>query len=946
MENTVTGVAQSPEGYLWVATLNGLTQFDGVRFQRSILPSSTLGGGQTLRTLCFMRDGQLWVALDGGGLVGLTAGSTNVFTVADGLSVQRPVALTEVGDGAIWVGYADGSACRVLAGKVTRFTASEGLAGTSACWLAQDATGQLWFAKSGRIGVWRDGQFVALLRVSERFVQVSAAKAGGVWVCAGGRVFRFIVGREPESLTNLLPDRPGVEPRVIFEDRSGAVWVGTATDGLFRCTATGATRIQTTHDEVVSLAQDTEGNLWAGTGGGGLNRVRPRVLELQGTAQGLPFPTVRSVCEDLAGRVWAVALNGELAREENGIWRTVALEESAGSMEASCVAGDGKGGVWVGTRRHGIVQLVDGKVSPRVLRTGSVSSAVRALFMDRAGILWAGMERPGGVQRWRNGEVKVFDLPVPGRVVRSMAEDTAGRLWFGTSDGLLLRLDGEALVDETASTLAQPKPIRSLLAMPDGALWLGYAGAGLGRLKDGQFSRLGAEQGLADDYISALLPDGHGSLWIAGTHGLFRVLLTELQAVATGRAERVRPVPAERDDGLRNLQANYGHWPGALRGSDGRLWFPMRTGLAVVQPARVRRDSAPPPVLIERVLVDGQPLATTSVAVVGLPPGHRKVEVEYTALRFSAPENVHFRHQLVGLDEGWVEAGSERRVSYARLPVGRYTFHVSACTEAGVWNSTGATLAFSVAPFYWQTWWFRLCAGGGFTLGLVALVRYVSFRRLHAKLLRLEQEAALHRERARIAKDIHDDLGANLTQISLLGDLVEQDLTSPEKAGGHARALSRTARQLMKSLDETVWAVNPRNDTLEHLLDYTGQFAVDFLRVAGVRCRVDFPLQPPARVVSAEARHHLFLVVKEALHNIVKHAKATEVRLRATVSALSLQLTVEDDGQGFAVAPDNALADGLRNMEQRLGELGGRCRITSQPGQGTRIEVEWPWPKS
>ena len=348
--------------------------------------------------------------------------------------------------------------------------------------------------------------------------------------------------------------------------------------------------------------------------------------------------------------------------------------------------------------------------------------------------------------------------------------------------------------------------------------------------------------------------------------------------------------------------------------------------------------------LIERVLVDGQPVAM--VAETRLSPGHRKVEVEYTAPRFSAPESLHFRHQLTGLDEGWVEAGTERRVSYARLPAGSYEFRVSASAEAGVWNATGAMLAFNVAPFFWQTWWFRLGAGGGFTLALAAWVRYASFRRLRARLQRLEQEAALHRERARIAKDIHDDLGASLTQISLLGDLVEQDLASPEKAGGHARTLSRTARQLMKSLDETVWAVNPRNDTLGHLLDYTGQFAVEFLRVAGVRCRVDFPLQPPARAVSAEARHHLFLVVKEALHNIVKHARATEVRLCATVSEQALQLTVSDDGQGFAVAPDNALADGLRNMEQRLAALGGSCRILSQPGQGTRIEVEWPWPKA
>ncbi len=948
LENTVTGVAQSPEGYLWVTTLNGLARFDGVRFQRVFLPPSAPGEGQPVRTLLFARDRRLWVALDGGGLVALAERSTNVFTAKEGLTVQRPLVLAEDADGAIWAGYTDGSACRIAAGKVTRFTAAEGLTGLGACWVASDATGQLWFAKSGRIGVWRKDRFISLLTVPERTAQLTSAQSGGVWVSAGGRVFRFAEGGGPEPLATLTKEHPSVESRTVFEDRAGAVWVGTATDGMFRCDPAGAVRVKTTHGEVVSLAQDTEGNMWAGTGGGGLNRVRPRVIELQGTATGLPFETVRSVCEDQAGRIWAVALNGELASHEMGRWRKVSVGETWKGIEATCVIGDGEGGVWVGTRQHGILQLVNGIISPLRLGAGARPMAVRALLLDQAGALWAGMESSGAespnmVQRWRNGQIKLFTQPPGSRVVRAMAEDAAGRLWLGTPDGTLLRVDGEVLADETARTLPQPKPIRSLLATPDGVLWIGYAGTGLGRLKNGHYSRFGPDQGLPDGYVSSLLSDGHGALWVACTRGLFSVPFTELQAVADGRAGRIRMVPQERAEGLRNLQANYGHWPGALQGRDGRLWFPMRTGLAVVKPDRVRRDTVPP-VLIERVLVDGLPLGTGTEA--RLSGGHRKVEVEYAAPSFSGPENVIFRHRLTGWDEGWVEVGAERRVSYPRLPAGRYEFRVTACTETGVWNEAGAALAFTVTPLFWQTGSFRLGASGAFTLGLVVMVRYVSLRRLRAKLRRIEQEAAVHRERGRIAKDLHDDLGAHLTQISLLGDLVEQSLASPETAGRHARTLSHTARHLMKTLDEIVWAVNPRNDTLAHLLDYTGQFAADFLRVAGVRCRVDFPLQPPARAVAAEVRHHLFLVVKEALHNVVKHSRATEVRLHATVSAQSFQLSVEDDGQGFSSAPDNALADGLRNMQQRLTEIGGACQITSRPGQGTRVQVELPWPKA
>jgi signal transduction histidine kinase len=225
-------------------------------------------------------------------------------------------------------------------------------------------------------------------------------------------------------------------------------------------------------------------------------------------------------------------------------------------------------------------------------------------------------------------------------------------------------------------------------------------------------------------------------------------------------------------------------------------------------------------------------------------------------------------------------------------------------------------------------------------------VRYVSFRRLHARLRALEQQAALQRERARIAKDIHDDLGANLTQIAYLGELANQDRDEPKLVGERIGKISATARQAVKSLDEIVWAVNPRNDTLAHLLDYAGQYAVDYLRTVGIRCRLDFPTEIPARELSTDLRHNLFLVVKEALHNIFKHAGATEVRLRVLVDEAALQIIIADNGHGFATAPSDALSDGLRNMSQRMADVGGECCVASQPGQGTTVSLKLPWPKN
>jgi signal transduction histidine kinase len=326
-----------------------------------------------------------------------------------------------------------------------------------------------------------------------------------------------------------------------------------------------------------------------------------------------------------------------------------------------------------------------------------------------------------------------------------------------------------------------------------------------------------------------------------------------------------------------------------------------------------------------------------------IPPGKRQVEFHYTGLSLSSPERVRFRYCLEGVDSGWVDAGARRVANYAYLPPGDYRFRVTAHSGNGVWSQSEASMTVTVRPYFWQTWWFKLALAAGFTVGVVAFVRYVSFRRLQRQLRLTEQQAALQRERARIAKDIHDDLGANLTQIALLGELAQRDLARQDKATQRVGTISSTARQTIKSLDEIVWAVNPRNDTLSHLVEYTGQFALDYLQLAGIRCRLDFPDHIPARSLSADLRHNVFLAAKEALTNIVKHARATEVRLRVSVTVPGLELVLEDNGQGFEPAPDAPGADGLRNMRHRLTDIGGECRIESRPGVGTRVVLRLPW---
>jgi signal transduction histidine kinase len=435
---------------------------------------------------------------------------------------------------------------------------------------------------------------------------------------------------------------------------------------------------------------------------------------------------------------------------------------------------------------------------------------------------------------------------------------------------------------------------------------------------------------------------------------VFKVQQAELDALAAGTRRSVQSVLYGRDQGLHVV---LGASVGALIDRAGLLWLPLATSLVVIDPGRPPLHAAPPPVVITRLAVDDEVVATYGGALpapagrpfsdarLRLEPGHRRIEVNFTALSFSAPKNVRYRYQLENFDDRWLDAGNQRSVSYSRLPAGNYRFRVKASNGNGTWNPADASFALTVTPFLWETWWFRALLLLGFTAAVFAVARAIAGRRVQAKLRALEQLAAVERERARIARDIHDDLGSRLTKIALLGGLATRERAEPEKVSRRLEEISDTARQLMKSLDETVWAVNPRNDNLPQLVNYLGQFAAKFLATAEIACVLDLPDDPPARPVSAEARHNLFLAVKEALTNVVKHAHAREVRFGCALAADTLQVTIADDGLGCAGrSPDDPEADGLRNMRQRMVALGGRFELDGSPGAGTRITLTLPLP--
>ncbi len=604
--------------------------------------------------------------------------------------------------------------------------------------------------------------------------------------------------------------------------------------------------------------------------------------------------------------------------------------------------------IWAGTR-GGLFELRGSQFQP------ASDVVALAIDQDHAGRIWFGTQQ--GLAQW-NGAAPNFFTTRDGlstNEVRAIADDREGNLWLGTSGGGLNRLrDGKFTVYRKTPDGLPSDNITSLCVdKDDGALWIGTSGNGLARLQGGKWSHFTVRDGLTSDSIHYLIEDNQGCLWIGCNNGLMRVRKRDLQTFAPGSTNFISARAYGKRDGMPDSECTSGSQPAACRTPDGRLWFPTIKGLAIIDPAQLSSNTNPPPVVIESIRIDDREqntngLRAATLAAVTIPAGKEQLDIGFASLSFAEPDRVRFSYQLEGYEKMPTEPHESRTAHYPKLPPGQYTFHVKACNEDGQWNESGASLSILVLPPFWQQWWFLALVTAAALGFIVAVVHYVSTQRLQRQVADLRQQQALEDERARIARDIHDQVGASLTQVSMLGEMVESDKDSPSEVEAHARQITQAARETSRALDEIVWTVNPSNDTLDGLINYICKYAQEYLAVAELRYRLDIPPQLPAIPISPEMRHNVFLVAKEAVTNIVRHARASEAWVRLRLEADSFVLEIQDNGRGPAGvdSPAAQSRNGLRNMRKRMKDVGGEFFIGPAPGGGALVRLTAPLGKA
>jgi signal transduction histidine kinase/ligand-binding sensor domain-containing protein len=893
--------------------------------------------------------------------------------------LPAPAAYLQTRDGALWYITDAHQIARVdLSARGARASTVFNLPSPARV-LAEDAAGELWVAGDQHFGVISGAGFADRAPTNgpppRNVRQMMAARGGGLWIWDGNQL-RKMCGRQ--WLVAAERFRPSTNSQTLrfFADSQGGLWAIEYGIGLWHVRADGAAELLTTAGGLPSRfitcwLEDNEGNIWLGTKEAGLARLRPRQFKQFTAADGIPGDVAQSVCEDAQGTIWVGTATGGLARKEGEKFVPVPLTPNPDPLiESVTVFPDAHNGLWIGTLQGSVFRCVDNQV--RCVNNEVAWSfplerlrdhVANAMMEDSQGRVWCA--NGAGAYYFQDGKLTTFGGDrgfVDNIGVRALAEGPRGTLWLGTEPGDVWRVVNDQPVRYHPPEEWPNARVSALLPDPDGTLWVGTLGGGLLRFQNGVFVRITTRQGLPDNSITQLLEDDQGNLWGGTYAGIFRASLRDLKQLAAGAVNEIAVSVHGRFDGLPGEAYSGWFQPSCWRARDGRLWFTTVKGLVAVDPREVTVNHRPPPVVVEEMRVDGVPRELNPVVIgaggsadgdaLRVDPGRHYVEFRYTGIDFIAPDKVRFKWRLEGAENQWREGMNQRVVGYGPLLPGPYCFRVQAANSDGIWNESGASVAFVVLPFFWQTWWFKTSLVA-LVCGSLALAVTLTLRRRHRfELERLRRRHELERERTRIARDMHDEIGSKLARISFLSELAKTESKGPEQPDGVIDSLSKTARDLLQSLDRMLWAVNPRNDSLEELSAYLNRYGAEYFQNTPIRCRLAFPKNLPAVQLSAETRHNLFLAFQEALANALKHSGATEVTAELICGQGAVEISVADNGRGFPfhTRPETTAAReaagqlGLTGMCERLHSVGGECRIDSSPGHGTTVKFILPLP--
>ena len=934
-QNSVNAIVQDREGYIWIGTFGGLARFDGEHL-KIFSPADTPGfTSARILSLHQSRAGDLWIGTVDGGLTRLRDGTAVTYTERDGLPSQFIRSISEDAGGNIWINTARGIA-RFAGAKLAAYIAYHEQPVSEFYLQARD--GAMWF-RSGqevvRFGV--DGSTARLPTRHPIGLRLVEARDGSVWIASpeqyrlvrySGGVFTDIAlpppGQKVTGQFPLLAIAQDVGENPILLTPSGLVHVSEGKLGLPQ--PVPAPNPDGDIIKARNLLVDREGNFWAGTIASGLVRFRPAPLSAYGQKEGLSDASFSAVFQDRQDRIW-------LGGDQLYWWDGHEFHLVPGVANLRTIAQTRDGDLWFGGY-GGLHRWRAGVLTHFPIE----ARAVRAIYQDREGTLWVGAlmeDAPGGLYRLQNGH---FEQIPDITDVRSIDEDRTGGLWVGGLQGLWYVRDGRTVLYDEKQGLSN-NAVYDIYQDSNEDLWVATYGGGLNRFRRGHFRAITSKEGLPNNMLVQLIDDGHGNLWVSSNQDIFRFTISQLNDFLDGRISSISPVSYGIAEGMRSSECNQGS-PAALRTPDGRLWFPTLRGVVAIDP--MAGAHFPPPVLIEEARANKWNLASDRVTSVQ--PGNNTLDFRFTALSFSAPEEVRFKYRLEPFDTDWVDSGTRRTAHYTNMPAGDYLFRVVAANSYGVWNEQGAGVHFILRPHYYQTHWFlALCAV--VFVGLLWAAYQLRLRQLQHQ-FEMTLDARVD-ERTRIAREIHDTLLQSFHGLLLRFQTVSQLLPShPVDA----------KKQLDIAIQNTADAVTEGRDAVQGLRDSTIQnndlalaistLGEELAAITAERPVFRVAVEGESRDLHPIVRDEIYKIAAEALRNAFRHAQAGQIEVEIRYDAEQFRLRVRDDGKGI----DQAILStkggeghfGLHGIRERAKLIGAQLTVWSEVHEGTEVELTMP----
>lgn len=940
--NTIRNVTQSADGYLWLATDEGVVRFDGARFV-TFGPESTPAIAKGIFTVAATRGGDLWIGTFRDGAIRLRNNQIESFTTENGLVSNSVRAIYEARDGSIWFGTQSGGVSRLKDNVFTNFTNNR-LVGNSSWAFAETNDGSLWIGTSDNLIRYKKGSLTSF-DVADGMIAGKSIRA----LCVDQDDRLWIGGKNGLSVwhngafNNYAKQVNLKESRVydIHEDNHGNIWIGTYGGGITRfrngISTTFSAEQGLSNDVIMALFEDNEGSLWVATESGGLNQFHDGSITPLSVREGLVDNSVWSILESQNGDLW-FGTDGGLSRLRNGEFRNFTTENGLPVKSPWSLRETRDGMLWIGSRSHGLTRLQNSdRFQPVELPLQIFDGVVRAIYEDRLGNLWFATAGDG-LLRWRNNEKKLFTVEdgLANDNVYTLLETRDGTLWIGTHKGLQQFSNDKFLTFSQLDGLPSDW-IRALHEDADGALWIG-TDKGLARLKNKQITAFTTRDGLFHDALHAILSDDAGNLWVSCNTGIFRVSKSELEQFERGEIRKFKSIVYGVSDGMKSREANGGLQPAGWRSRDGKLWFATAAGAVMIDPSNLRENHLPLNVIIEEIAFDQK--TQQAVEKLNVPADINRVEFRFSAPNFRAPEKLKFEYQLVGYDDNWHEAeSSQRQIAYTNLPPGNYTFRVKADgNSSAAQNEAGTSLAFYVEPRFYQTiWFYLLCAGAATGVGFLLY----NWRLQQVK----SRFAMVLAERTRIAREIHDTLAQGFVGTTLQLEAAEAMFdAAPEQAKEHLAQAKTLAKRSLSEARRTIWELRHESETNFNLAAELEKFVAR--AVAKMSVTATFRIVGTERKLPGAVAENLYRIVQEAFINALKHSRAKRVEVELHFEPHDVFIVVTDNGKGFDAArnvgneTDTNGSFGMVGAIERARLINAELKTESQVGVGTTVKVQ------